>query len=131
VAVFPRARPRPTWRGRRTLPRKDTLVHAESEEQAVLAHLKLSDDEFGSEDERETVFDLEDQLIEAIQKAGAGEFDGNEFGEGYCRLFMYGRDANALFDAVIDTLRASAPHPGSYVVKRYGPPGATEERVDL
>jgi hypothetical protein len=80
------------------------------------------------------VFDVEDQLIEAIDKAGVGEFDGNLMGPGEVELYAYGPDADALFEVMEPILRAVALQEGSYAVKRYGAaddPGAREERVEL
>ena len=61
-----------------------------SPEHAVLVHLKLSDSGFGTEAEREALFELEQRLERAILAAAVGEFDGNEVGEGLCTLYMYG-----------------------------------------
>jgi len=103
-------------------------------DQAVVVHIPLSDDEFGAEDEREAIFELEDRLIAAIEEAEAGEFDGNEFGGGECTLYLYGPDADALFTAVEPALREFGPARGGYVIKRHGSvyeEGAPEERVEL
>jgi hypothetical protein len=101
-------------------------------EQAVIVHLPLSDDEFGSAEERETIFAFEDQIEQAIEKASAGEFDGNEFGGGECVLYMYGPDADRLLAAVEPLLRGFPPAVGGHAIKRYGTasdPGAKEVRV--
>ncbi|MEM9656637.1 MAG: hypothetical protein AAGA65_31475 [Actinomycetota bacterium] len=74
---------------------------------------------------------IEDPLIEAINQAGVGEFDGNEFGPDDAVLYMYGPSADELFsiaDPVLQSLRLPT---GSFVVKRYGPPGAEEVRIGL
>ena len=57
-------------------------------ENAVLVFLKLSDSEFGTEEERDRIHALSDELHRAIEASNAGEFDGDEFGEGQCELFM-------------------------------------------
>lgn len=94
-------------------------------EQAVLLRItSLTDPDSG--------LDLiEDPIIEAIETVGVGEFDGNEIGADGATLFMYGPDADALWDAVDSALSRSAMGPGSHAAKRYGPPGAREVRVDL
>ena len=74
---------------------------------------------------------VEDPIIEAIARAGVGEFDGNEIGPDGATLYMYGPDADALWSAVEAAVRRSPLGAGSYVVKRYGPPGARESRVEL
>jgi hypothetical protein len=63
---------------------------------------------------------IEVHLEQAIRKAGVGEFDGDEFGGGFCVLYMYGPDADKLAAVVLPILRSTRPEPGSYVVKRYG-----------
>jgi hypothetical protein len=92
-------------------------------EHAVIAHLKLSDEGFGTGDEVEAIHELSDQLAEAIEGTEAGEFDGDEFGEGECVLYMYGPDADALFAAIEPLLRGSPLAKGARVVKRYGEAG--------
>jgi hypothetical protein len=60
--------------------------------------------------------------------AGISQRPDHEFGEGFCTLYMYGPDADALFKAVESDLR-SAPLPaGSYAIKRYGSAGDPEAR---
>jgi hypothetical protein len=100
----------------------------------VIAHLKLSDGAFGSTDERDSIHELCSQLELCIERAGAGEFDGDEFGAGECTLYMYGPDADRLFGAVERQLRRSAHAHGGFVIKRYGAasnPAAREVRVEL
>ena len=74
---------------------------------------------------------IEDPLIAAIEASGIGEFDGNAIGPDGAVLYMYGNDADALFEVVRPALEVAGVPAGSYVVKRYGPPGANETRVDL
>ncbi len=100
-------------------------------EQAVLAYLKLSDSAYGTEKERTAIVRLEGELENSIGVASAGEYDGNEFGGGYVTLYMYGPDADTLFEVIIDTIRQYKPREGSYIIKRYGAPGEREEKVVL
>ena len=96
-----------------------------SDEQAVIATF-VSDDEWD-------VYEVEDQLIEAIGKAGVGEFDGNLMGPGEVVLYAYGPDADALFEVMEPILRAVAARE-AYAVKQYGPPddpNTRELRVEL
>lgn len=111
--------------------REPEPVHCEH---AVIAHLKLSDHQFGAGDERDSIHALSSRLEECIAKADAGEFDGDEFGAGECTLYMYGRDADRLFAAVERELRASPHASGGFVIKRYGAagdPSAREVRIEL
>jgi hypothetical protein len=89
-------------------------------EQAVIVHLRLRDDLFGSPDERTAIEALEDQIELAIDEASAGEFDGNEFGGGECVLFMYGPDADRLYGVIEPLLKAAPAATGGYALKRYG-----------
>ena len=97
-------------------------------EHAVTVYLHLSDGAFGSEDEQQLIYGLSDQLEAAISARDAGEFDGDEFGDGRCALFTYGPDADALFAAVEPVLRASPLAEGAYAVKRYGDVGEVNVR---
>lgn len=101
-------------------------------EQAVIVHLRLSDHSFGSIEERKALLALQDQMAWAIENAAAGEFDGDEFGEGECVLYMYGPDADRLFAAIEPLLESCPLASGGYAVKRYGgagDPDAREVRV--
>jgi hypothetical protein len=103
-------------------------------EHAVIAHLRLSSGGLGTPAERQRLLELEGKLEKSIKKAGAGEFDGNEFGVGECVWYMYGPDAEALYGAVEGIIREAATVTGSFVLKRRGAPGdpnANEERVQL
>jgi hypothetical protein len=86
----------------------------------------------GTADERDVIFLLEDRLSAAIEHSGVGEFDGNEFGAGECVLYMYGPDADRLYDAIVPHLQMTAAARGGYAIKRYGAvgdPAAREIRV--
>jgi hypothetical protein len=97
-------------------------------EQAVIVHLRLSDDGFGSFEDREALLALQDQMAGAIENAAAGEFDGDEFGEGECVLYMYGPDADRLFAAIEPLLKSCSLAAGGYAVKRYGGAGDSDAR---
>lgn len=89
-------------------------------EHAVITHLPLLEDPFGSEREREIIADLAGELQHAINDHGVGEFDGEEFGGGRCVLYMYGPDADRLFGVVEPILRANPLARGGFAIKRYG-----------
>ena len=106
---------------------------APSDAHAVITHLPLSGDEFGTTEERAAIFELEDKLVDAAAELG-GEHDGNEFGGGEVVLYTYGPDADALLDAVRDALVGFPVADGAFAVKRYGraeDTDAREERVPL
>lgn len=106
---------------------------SEPVEHAVIAHFKVSGDEFGVGHEREAIFALEEALIQAIDEAGVGEFDGNEFGGGEAVLYAYGPNADSLFAAMEPHLRAFEARP-AWCILRFGDaadPNAEEQRIDL
>lgn len=93
-------------------------------EQAVIVHVVAGEDSL--------FLDLiEEPLIEAIEVSDVGEFDGNLIGAEEAVLYMYGPDANALFAAIAGVLQDADLPAGSYAIKRFGGPGASEERVNL
>ena len=60
-----------------------------SPDQAVIVRVPLSDDASGTLAEFDHFVALEERLEAAIDEAGAGEFDGNEIGEGEFTYFRY------------------------------------------
>lgn len=96
----------------------------------MLLHFALADDEFGTEQEREAVFALEERLERAIRASGAGELDGNEFGGGEAVIYMYGSDKDRLWAAVEPVVRGFPLRPG-FALLRPGGPEVDPERVDL
>jgi len=87
--------------------------------QAVVVHFQ-----YGSTD-LSRLFELEKKLESAIETAKVGEFDGNEMAvdgsDGF--LYMYGPDADRLFDAVKPVLESATFMRGARVTVRYGAPG--------
>ncbi len=100
-------------------------------EQAAVICLKLSDDEIGSSQEREAISVLRDRLIRALQQREAGEFDTLEFGEGFGTLSFNGPNADRLAEVILPLLRTYAARSGSYLLRRYGEPGAREQSMVL
>jgi hypothetical protein len=103
-------------------------------EHAVIAHIRMTEDQLGSERERAAVAVLADDLERVIVEKQAGEFDGEEFGDGRCVLYMYGPDADRLFEAVEPVLKATPLARGGFAIKRYGEANdanAVEARVSL
>ncbi|MER5918367.1 hypothetical protein ABT124_51215 [Streptomyces sp. NPDC001982] len=68
-------------------------------------------------------------MAAAVEAAGVGEVDGNEFGGGEAVLYAYGADAEALFKVMEPILRSVLFRP-AYVVLRQESREA-ESRVDL
>lgn len=102
-------------------------------EHAVLVHLRLSSGT-GTSDEVSAIRELSRNLDRVIRESGAGELDGDEFGGGECVLYMYGPNADMLFNVVSPVLRASPLTVKGWVLKRYGDASdesVRSERVDL
>jgi hypothetical protein len=102
-----------------------------AEEQALIATVRLRSGDMGNAEERQRIVALEDRLTAAIKQSKAGEVDGDEFGNGVCTVYMYGPSADRLFKVALPILKKFVAPPGSYVVKRYGKPGAKQDRVAL
>lgn len=101
------------------------------EPEAVILHIVLVHNP-PSEEEVERWQGLQEQLAEAIDVAGAGEFDGDGWGDGMLDVFMYGPSADALWDAVAPVIEKHAIPKGSHAIKRYRTPaGDREERIDI
>ena len=99
------------------------------EDHAVLIHFALSE-EFGTEAERTVIGDLGDRLADVVERAGAGEFDGDEYGNGEASLYLYGPDLERLWTAVEADVRACAVRP-AFVQLRPGGPDVPARRLDL
>jgi hypothetical protein len=102
-----------------------------SPEQATLICLKLEDEEIGTSGEREAIATLRDSLIRAVAENDAGEFDTLEFDDGFATISFTGSSADQLAKALIPLVGGYEALPGSFLVKRYGPPGAREQSVVL
>jgi hypothetical protein len=74
---------------------------------------------------------LENQLVEALDKSGVGEYDGNEFGPETVTLFLYGPDADALFRVIEPVLTAYPLCSGARVVVRQGDPDVDGRTLTL
>ncbi|MGZ9274868.1 MAG: hypothetical protein ACXW34_09015 [Nitrospira sp.] len=99
--------------------------------EAVIIRLKLSDDNCGEWSEREATYAVEDRLSEVLKQSDIGELDGHEFGGGFATLFLYGPSARPIAEAILPTVQATTPRPGSLFTKRFGPPGSREETIAL
>lgn len=104
------------------------------EDKSRTEHAVIISFDYGSSD-LGPLFELEEQLKEAIDAANAGEFDGNEIAlsgsDG--SLFMYGPDADRLFEAVWPVLDSTAVIRNIKANLRYGPPeeGVRERTITI
>jgi len=60
------------------------------QQQSLIIKVKLSDDAYGSPDERALLADIEEAIQSRLADGGAGVFDGDEFGDGCCTILLYG-----------------------------------------
>lgn len=103
------------------------------DEHGVTTHLPLSGGDWGDEDERASLHELEARLEEAAEAIGA-EHGGHELGGGEAVLFSTGPDADALLEVIRSSLEGFPVPAGAYAVKEYGTigdPDYREERVPL
>ena len=68
------------------------------------------------------LYDLEDALVERLDGKDVGELDGHEIAmdgsDGF--LFLYGPNADALYEVIEPVLRASTVTQGGHATLRYG-----------
>jgi hypothetical protein len=79
--------------------------------------------EYGTTD-LDPLFELEDQLEAVLEDGEHGEYDGHEIAvdgsDGL--LYLYGPDADALYNAIKPTLLACSAIKNAAATLRYGPP---------
>ena len=98
-------------------------------EQAVIVHFRYGQSDLSP------LFELEDHLTKVIDATGVGEFDGDDVAtdgsDGY--LYMYGPDADRLFEAVRPVLESATCLHDAVAKIRYGPPadGVKEKEVRI
>jgi hypothetical protein len=72
----------------------------EQTKQAVLVHLKLSNTKFGEGDEITIMQEFELKLDRLVDQSNLGVVDGNEIGEGEYVIYIYGPNADRLFELI-------------------------------
>lgn len=110
---------------------KEGALLVKAPEQAVIIYVPLSGGANGTTEEFDHLVAFEEKLEEAIIESGAGEFDGNEFGQSVFTYFMYGADADRLFSVVVPLLQSDDFIKKGRAVLRYGGPGAKQREVPL
>ena len=104
-------------------------IRAGGQEQALLLHLRLSQSQAG--DEASTIVALEEAIESALRKHRAGEFEGHDLRDGVWTLYLYGPDAQRIFESVAEAVRGTRLDPSSHAILRFGERGAREERIPL
>ncbi len=95
----------------------------------VTVWLRLYDPSFETTREQMRVFALENDLMRALEQAGAGEHDTNSLERGYIGIRLVGDDADAIVGVIVPLL-ADVPT-GTYLAVRRGPAPTQEDRIDL
>jgi hypothetical protein len=93
----------------------------------------VSDANYGTAEEREAIFVLEDRLSAVIETQQLGEHDGNEFGGDEATIYCYGPDADRLFGGIESEARACPARP-AFAELRFGAatdPHAPTQRIEL
>jgi hypothetical protein len=97
----------------------------------VSVYLKLGGEGFGSDEDQAQAQDLIDRLDEALERARLGVFEGDEFGGGYCAIFLRSRNVERLTELVRSVLRATPPPPGSYLLQYRPKSQGGPQRIEL
>jgi hypothetical protein len=89
-------------------------------EQAVIVSFMYEHDNL------DPLYELEDQLTKVISENHLGEYDGHEIAMDGSKgtLYMYGPNADSIYNAIMPILRDIPFMRGASVVARYGAPGS-------
>jgi hypothetical protein len=106
-------------------------IEVSPSQHAVIVHF-----EYDEAADLQPLFDLEDQLRAAIADAKAGEYDGHEVaveGASDARLYIYGPNADRLFEVIRPILAGCPFMGGARVQLLYGEPedGVPERNILL
>lgn len=93
-------------------------------EQAVIICLQFPVGKLQEKKAVDALYDLDDIFCNIIQTSGTGTYDGHEFCEGpdeeSVRFFMYGPDANRMYDEIKPILQALPRLQEVSIIKQYG-----------
>ena len=93
------------------------------EEHCVLIVLQFPKGKLDEREALDAVFELEHILSEVIELAKVGRCDGNEFcespDESSVTFFIFGSDADKIYESISPILAKLPSLPGSYVLKQY------------
>jgi hypothetical protein len=95
----------------------------------VTVWVRLYDPTFENGREQQKVFQLENELMRALDTAAVGEHDTNSLEKGFMAMRLVGDDADAIV-AVIRPLLDDASE-GSYLAVRNGPAKTGEDRIEV
>jgi hypothetical protein len=89
----------------------------DNEEQDLLLVFPLAKGQMGTNQERQALELLADDLDAAVQAAGVGEYDGDEYGGGECTFFFCGPDVEQLLAVVRPLVKRSPLSRGAAFVR--------------
>ncbi|MFK7740946.1 MAG: hypothetical protein AB8H80_11545 [Planctomycetota bacterium] len=95
----------------------DAMDPLGNDERDLLVVLKLSDRKTGTGGEQRRIEALADRLHEALQEAGVGECDGDEYGGGEATLFFCGPDEDAMLGVLRPLLQRDPMARGASFVR--------------
>lgn len=84
-----------------------------------------------NESKLDALFAFEDVLREIVEINRVGTVDGNEIGDTTITFFIYGKNADAIYDILFPVLSRFPFRPGSYVIKHYRGKNPHEELIML
>lgn len=102
-----------------------------SSQEAVLIHFDLGPRSNGDYFGFDEMVDLEDKLIEVIERHEVGRVDGHEIGSTDGTIFIYGPDADIVFTTIEPVLQAHPLCRGARIVFRKGGAGSPEIEMNL
>ena len=104
---------------------------AEPAPQSVTVYLLYNGPESGRKEQFRACDALQVQVAAALDKSGAGRYDGTGTSAGDYLMYMSGPSADAMFKAIEPVLKKAAVSKGGKVALRYGREGAKEVEKSL
>jgi hypothetical protein len=101
----------------------NSQVGDRQDEQAVIICLQFPIGKFEEKKARNAIFDLDDIFRNVVETSGVGRYAGNKFCNGadeeIVKFFMYGKDANAIYQEIRPILQALPSLQEVSIIKRY------------
>ena len=113
-----------------TQPGDSPLDGPGSHDASVAVHYTITGDGSGPDPQVDALAALEDRLVDAIERRGIGELDGDRFEGDQVIVTLYGPDLDALWAKVEPILRTYPARP-AYAELRDGGPDQPARRIDL
>lgn len=74
---------------------------------------------------------IESDLAALLAQSRIGEFDGTDISGDEKILYLYGRNAEQIFELIEPTLRSEDAYHGGWAQLRFGPPGSPYRKVSF